>query len=474
MSFSQALSGLNSAASKLGVVGNNIANSQTVGFKGSGVQFADVYAGSVGLGTRVSAVLQNFSEGNLETTNRNLDLAIAGQGFYRFQQPSGEVIYSRNGQLSMNADGDLVNAQGAKIMGYGLEDANDPFSAVAAGGEPVAINVPSDDMPAQATENLNLKLNLDAGEAVIPAWVDANGDTYSFNATGRLEDDSGTVVTFVDGGNTYEIGRDANGDLVAIDQGAGTESPATALPAPYASVASTFDPSDSTTYSYSTSASVFDSQGNARNLTLFYTKTGGNEWRVDARLSGGPAGAPEILAEDVTTLDFNTNGTLAGGGQVNMNFALGAEFDALDIAFNQTGTTQFANTSTVNDLTQDGYTSGTLVGITIESNGTVMRNYSNEKSLAAGQIVLASFRNPEGLKPEGDNGWVATEASGQELRGIPGTGLLGTVESGAIETSNVDMARELVEMIVTQRAYQANSQTIKTQDEVLQTAINLR
>ncbi|MBF8222251.1 flagellar hook protein FlgE [Halomonas sp. 328] len=405
MSFSQALSGLNSAASKLGVVGNNIANSQTVGFKGSGVQFADVYAGSVGLGTRVSAVLQNFSEGNLETTNRNLDLAIAGQGFYRFQQPSGEVIYSRNGQLSMNADGDLVNAQGAKIMGYGLEDANDPFSAVAAGGEPVAINVPSDDMPAQATENLNLKLNLDAGEPVIAAAFDAD---------------------------------------------------------------------DSTTYNYSTSASVFDSQGNARNLTLFYTKTGANTWEVNARLSGGPAGAGEHF-DSIGDLTFDANGVLNGYTSENLTFPLAGEgFADLTFDFDMTGTTQFANTSTVNDLTQDGYTSGTLVGITIESNGTVMRNYSNEKSLAAGQIVLASFRNPEGLKPEGDNGWVATEASGAELRGVPGTGLLGTVESGAIETSNVDMARELVEMIVTQRAYQANSQTIKTQDEVLQTAINLR
>ncbi|GAA0562620.1 flagellar hook protein FlgE [Halomonas salifodinae] len=405
MGFSQALSGLNSAASKLDVVGNNIANSQTVGFKGSGTQFADVYAGSVGLGTRVSAVLQNFKEGNIESTNRNLDLAIAGQGFYRFQQGSGEPVYSRNGQLSLNSDGDLVNAQGAKLMGYGLEDANDPFSAVAAGGEPVALNVPSDDMPAQATQNLDLKLNLDSGEPVIAA---------------------------------------------------------------------AFDPDDSATYSYSTSASVFDSQGNARNLTLFYTKTAGNEWRVDARVSGGPAGAPVVNAPNVTTLEFDTNGALAAGGQVNMNFNLGAEFDALDIAFNQTGTTQFANTSTVNDVGQDGYTSGTLVGITIQEGGTVMRNYSNEQSKAAGQIVLASFRNPEGLKAEGDNGWVATEASGQELVGTPGSGVLGAIQSGAVETSNVDMARELVEMIVTQRAYQANSQTIKTQDEVLQTAINLR
>ena len=119
MSFSQALSGLSAQQQKLGAVGNNIANSQTVGFKSSKVQFADVYAESrIGLGVRTSTVLQNFSQGNVESTNRNMDLAIAGEGFFRFQQPNGEVGYSRNGQLTMTADGRLVNAQGAQIMGY--------------------------------------------------------------------------------------------------------------------------------------------------------------------------------------------------------------------------------------------------------------------------------------------------------------------------------------------------------------------
>ncbi|HSH48494.1 MAG TPA: flagellar hook-basal body complex protein, partial [Halomonas sp.] len=120
MGFSQALSGLNAAATSLDVQGNNIANSQTVGFKSSGAQFADVFANSkVGLGTRVSTILQDFTGGNLESTGRGLDLAISGDGFFRFQNPSGEVVYSRNGQLSMTPEGLLQNAQGARIMGYG-------------------------------------------------------------------------------------------------------------------------------------------------------------------------------------------------------------------------------------------------------------------------------------------------------------------------------------------------------------------
>ncbi|MCH4812204.1 flagellar hook protein FlgE [Vreelandella neptunia] len=410
MSFSQALSGLNAQQQKLGAVGNNIANSQTVGFKSSNVQFADVYAESrIGLGVRTAAVQQNFGQGNVESTNRNMDLAISGEGFFRFQQPNGEVGYSRNGQLTMTADGRLVNAQGAQIMGYGA----DAEGNVQAGGNVQPLNVPAGDLAANATTELAVSLNLDSGQPVIGAAFDAN---------------------------------------------------------------------NANTYNYSTNATVFDSQGNARNLSLYFTKTGENQWAVNGRMSGGPADG-NTYDVGLGTLSFNQNGTLATDGSDDAvfddvtfpagEFGDGNPFEALNIAMSFEGSTQFANDSTVNDTTQDGYTSGSLVGVTIENDGTVMRNYSNEQSLAAGQIALVSFRNPEGLKPEGDNLWTATGASGQELVGAAGTGLRGMIEASAVETSNVDMARELVDMIVAQRAYQANSQTISTQDELLQTIINL-
>ena len=428
MSFSQALSGLNAQQQKLGAVGNNIANSQTVGFKSSNVQFADVYAESrIGLGVRTASVLQNFSQGNVESTNRNMDLAISGEGFFRFQQPNGEVGYSRNGQLTMTADGRLVNAQGAQIMGY----AANAEGVVQAGGDVSAISVNADGLPANATENLDVSLNLDAGEEIIdPTGIDA------------------------------------------------------------AAVANGLDTSQ---YSYSTNGTIYDSLGNARNLTMYFTKTAANEWRVDARMSGGPAGAPNYGFENIaagSNFGFTTDGRLndnftafdinldTAGAVLNADGTAGTnEFNAtvtsqqVEIDFDNT--TQFADSSTVNDLTQDGYTSGSLVGVTIQNDGTVMRNYSNEQSRAAGQIALVSFRNPEGLKPEGDNLWTATADSGQELVGAAGSGLRGMIESSAVETSNVDMARELVDMIVAQRAYQANSQTISTQDELLQTIINL-
>lgn len=250
MSFTQALSGLNAQQEKLGVVGNNIANSQTVGFKNSNVQFADVFANSrVGLGVRTSAVLQDFSQGNIESTTRNLDLAIAGEGFFRFQQTNGEIAYSRNGQLTMTADGRLINAQGAQIMGYPADaDGN-----VQEGGNVIPLQIPPGDLQANATSELSLSLNLNSGQPVIDA---------------------------------------------------------------------AFNPNNANTYNYSTNATVFDSQGNARNLTLYFTKTAPNEWDVNGRLSGGPAGA-DTYDIDLGSLSFTQNGTLAQDNANNAVFANG-------------------------------------------------------------------------------------------------------------------------------------------------------
>lgn len=421
MSFSQALSGLNAASSKLGVLGNNISNSQTVGFKGANTQFADVFAGAKGLGTRVSATLQNFAEGNLEATDRNLDLAISGQGFYRFEQ-NGEVVYSRNGQLSLTPEGDLVNSQGAKLMGYGLNAAGE----VQTGGQPQTLNVPADEMPASATQNVATSLNLDSREVA--------GDEL----------------------NTTQV----TGDATEVD------------------------------YHYSNNFTVYDSLGNPRNVTVYYEKVdvdgagdpANNTWNAKVVMDGHYSDANDFY------VSFNQNGTLdqvtdGAGGAIAGNrppisfddtSPLGNDPDPLDFELNLAGSTQFGNESTTSSLSQDGYTSGALVGITIENDGTIMRNYANEQSRPAGQIALAYFRNPEGLRSAGDNAWTASMDSGQELLGAPGTGVFGSIESGAVENSNVDMAKQLVEMIVSQRAYQANSQTIKTQDELLQTAINLR
>ncbi|MCG7598663.1 flagellar hook protein FlgE [Halomonas sp. McH1-25] len=426
MGFSQALSGVNAASKQLDVVGNNIANSQTSGFKSSSVQFADVFAGSkIGLGTRVSGVVQDFSNGSLETTGRNLDLAIAGTGFFRFEQ-EGQVGYSRNGQLTMTADGDLINAQGARLMGYGLSDG--PFSPVVAGGQPVPLNIPADDMPAQATGT-------------------ETGVKAVYNLDQAIDETDASLRNTV----TLDDGSAAGADV---------------------------------DYHYSNSFTVYDSLGNQRNATLYFEKTANpNEWNSKLALDGVYDTANDF------TLRFDNNGQLSeidyGGAtttQPNLTYPtvnystaqLGGDPAPLSFELNLQGTTQFADDSSQKSLAQDGYSSGALVGITVNDNGTVMRNYSNEKSMAAGQIALVNFRNPEGLKPSGDNLWTATASSGAEVVGTAGTGLFGSVESGTLEASNVDLTSELVDLIIAQRNYQANTNSIRTQSEVMDAIAQLR
>ncbi|HEB26646.1 MAG TPA: flagellar hook protein FlgE [Porticoccus sp.] len=392
MGFSQALSGLNAAATNLEVIGNNIANSQTVGFKGGRTLFSDVFAeANTALGTRVSAVLQDFTTGTLESTGRNLDLAISGEGFFRFVQ-NDQVVFSRNGQLTIDSDGFFTNAQGAKLTG---------FPAGGAGGAPIELQLGSGGLAARATTTVGMAVNLDARAAAVDRLV---------------------------------------------------------VP---------FDAADETTYSYSHNATIYDSQGNSHSSTLYFTKTADNAWEV--RMSRGTEVAPET-----GTLTFDTNGILVGtAGLGSFTYTPGGGVSNLDLSLDLAGASQFATDFDPNAVDQDGYTSGNLVGVLIDDNGNIIGNYSNQQTQILGTILLAKFTSPEGLRPIGDNAWTETGGSGQPLLGLAGTGVLGSLEAGVVENSNVDLTKELVNLIIAQRNYQANAQTIKVQDEVLQAAVNL-
>ncbi|HIX60943.1 MAG TPA: flagellar hook protein FlgE [Candidatus Halomonas stercoripullorum] len=506
MSFSQALSGLNAQSQKLGAIGNNIANSQTVGFKSSNVQFADVFANSrVGLGTRVSAVLQNFNEGNIESTSRNLDLAVAGEGFFRFMDTSGQVVYSRNGQLTMTAEGELINAQGFQIMGYGVNAQGE----VQVGGQPVPLTVDSDELGASATTGAGTVLNLDSrmntGEELsVTELADGTEISYHYANNFTVYDSLGNPVNtsvyyekvsenlwqakvVADGeyvaDNDFMLRFNSNGTLV----GAGDPLDMTLL--------ETLEQAEADIAALQVVENEFQSLGEGgwdglddAGKTAYLEGLDDSNPVVADMLNGLSDASDWAAIEDALqiattdaqaardTANQDVNTALAGltGSQVALTFVTTSGAEDINFNLNLAGSTQFGNNSTVSSLTQNGYTSGALVGITIDENGVVMRNYSNEESRPAGQIALAHFRNPEGLTPAGDNVWYASAQSGQELVGAPGTGMLGAIVAGAVETSNVDMAGELVNMIIAQRAYQANSQTIKTQDEILQTAINLR
>lgn len=395
MGFSQALSGLNAASKNLDVMGNNIANSQTIGYKSASMQFADVYAGAkIGLGVSVAGVQQNFKDGNLEATGRNLDLAISGGGFLRFDMGE-QIVYARNGQLTMTPDGYLENAQGGRLTGYP--------GAAGNGGQLQQLNISASGLPAKATSEIKATLNLDA-------------------------------------------------TLPSLDPSA-------------------FDPLKSSTYSYANGATVFDSQGTPQTLTLYFIKTDNNAW--DIKISRATEAGQEFSGDELQ-LSFDSNGLLAEGYEPGtINFALTNGANDMSFKLNVTGSTQFANEFELGSLNQDGYTSGSLVGISVDKKGQVIGNYSNERTQVLGTIGMANFRNPEGLTPVG-GGWVETSDSGQALIGEAGTGLFGDIEAGVVETSNVDLTKELVALIIAQRNFQANAQTIKLQDEVLQQAVSLR
>jgi flagellar hook protein FlgE len=407
MGFQQGLSGLNAAARNLDVIGNNVANANTVGFKSGNALFADVYANAVsgssgtmaGLGTSVAAIQQDHAQGNISATSNPLDMAINGNGFFRMSQ-NGSVSYSRNGQFHLDKDGYIVNAQGARLTGYPAG----PNGTVVA-STPGELQVSAADINPNATTEAEVGLNLDSRKTVLTA------------AGFRINDPA--------------------------------------------------------TYHHATSMSVYDSLGNEHTLSTYFVKTAANTWSVFAANDGVQVGTAAI-----GNLNFDSSGNI-NTTTTTLPFSLSLPVTTgattpLTVDLDFTGSTQFGSIFGVNELSQDGYASGRLSGFNISGDGTIMGRYSNGQSRAQGQVTLATFTNLHGLQPMGNNLFAETAASGQPIVGVPQSGSLGVLQSGAVEDSNVDLTAELVDMITAQRVYQANAQTIKTQDAVLQTLVNLR
>ncbi len=415
MGFQQGLSGLNAASRNLDVIGNNIANSNTTGFKGSRTEFADIVATSIGsgggsnigIGVEVQNVAQQFSQGNLTITGNNLDVAINGGGFFRLQQPDGSSAYTRAGDFKLNKVGDMVSNGGARVMGFKV----DPLTGTST-SEATPLSFPTGaPIPARSTTSVMASLNLDAR----------------------------------------------------------TPEAATAVP-----------PTPRSTYG--TSVNVYDSQGVAVPVNLYFVKTStANTWDVYDQLDD-PAAAPPVTATSIGTVVFDANGkydtaanttpitVTVDPSSVNPNNPPAPFPVTIDLK----GATQFGNKFAVTDLQQDGYASGQLTSINISNDGMILASYSNGVTRAEAQVALASFRNPQGLTSAGGNNWVESSDSGSPVMGKPGAGNLGMLRAGALEDSNVDLTAELVNMMTAQRTYQANAQTIKTQDQVMSTLVNLR
>lgn len=446
MGFQQGVSGLNAAAKNLDVIGNNVSNANTVGFKQSQAQFADVYtaaqggstSSSIGIGTKVATVAQQFGQGNVNITSNPLDMAISGKGFFQLEN-KGEIIYSRNGQFQLDKNGFVVNSQGHKLSGY---QAN-PTSGLISTGNTGPIQIPTQAITPNPTSTSEVGLNLDSRET-----------------------------------------------------------------APRVKV---FDPKDPDSYNKSTAMTIFDTLGNDHVMNMYFVKadTPVNTWNTyvtvdnqpaNAGAAAGGAAAPAAGAAPgatpapgaagtpggtlVGTLTFNSVGALASTNPAStplgilsipggITFANGSSTpQQMTMDFNMS--TQFGAAFGVTTLHQNGYTSGQLNGFSTSGDGTILGRYTNGQTKALGQVVLVNFANEQGLQSLGNNEWSITAASGQALVGKPGTASLGVLQSGAVEDSNVDLTAELVNMIMAQRVYQANAQSIKAQDSILQTITNIR
>lgn len=435
MGFQQGLSGLNASSKNLDVIGNNVANSQTVGFKSSRAEFADIYASTfgsaanvAGIGVSVAAISQQFGQGNLTTTNNPLDVAITGNGFFRMADQSGGISYSRNGQFQVDKDGYIVNGgNGLFLTGWPVDAATNQFLE---GSTPQPIRLQYSNIGAQATgasgasdAGVQLGVNLNAQSKVIPA-------------------------------------------------------------------ATAFSYSDPSTYNYSTSATVYDSLGVAHTQTYYFRKQPDpgttpptSEWDVYYALDGkgvntGGTLQPTVGTPLTTTLTFDASGRPVGlpaGGTPFAVSAAAVNNGSNGLSFNiyYDDSTQFGSPNTVNSLTQDGYSDGVLVGMSVSDDGVIQGRYSNSQTRNVGKVVLATFVNNQGLQPLGNNLWAESYTSGQPLINAPGAGSTGKLQAATVEDSNVDLTAELVNMIVAQRTYQANAQTISAQNTIMQTLVNL-
>lgn len=410
------VSGINTNGEAVSIIGDNIANVNTHGFKSSRPEFEDVMAGTSsisGLGSKLEKSKITFSQGGFENTGIITDMAVEGKGFFIVKDDAdNSLYYSRAGQFSVDKDGYLVHPSGYRLQGYGvsattgdlLTTTNDMQLSYA----PVAPN---------ATDEISMVANLDS------------------TATVQAEFDS----------------TDAAG-----------------------------------TSNFSTGVTVYDSLGADHLVTIYFRKDTSTVWEwfalVDGgEITGGADGVNEIEARGTVT--FSLAGAQTAFVQSSSDFDFLNATQSQDITFDfgtttTTGTgldgvTQFAQDSAINNMTQTGYAAGSLTTVEVTADGTISGNYTNGRTATLGQVALAVFQNEQGLERKGGNVFGVTIESGEALVAAAESGGRGTILSKTLEQSNVDLAAELIKMVIIQRGFQANSRTISLVNELLGSLVSI-
>lgn len=447
-------SGLGATSTNLSVIGDNIANLGTNGYKSSSANFADTFPNSVnglggpariGTGTTLGGIATDFGQGSLKSTTSAIDIAILGNGF--FQVASGDqMYYTRDGSFHLDADGYVVNSAGLRLQGY---EATDGTVSSTVGD----LQVDTSGVPQQATQSV-----------VLDATLSADSSTYIDPTTGLPDNNPlGTLRT----------AQPLDGTTAAPTMEQLSESA-----------------------DFSTSVTVYDSLGLPHDVTVFFERdsTSPDTWNTYAVIDGsqvdtngdgiadGDAGyAYEIGSGSV---QFDTDGNLVSSTGIPMNAGwtfpgadpFTATFDfGLDPAGNPSegGLRTNGTSSYVSTVSQDGYSAGVLDSVSVAQDGTIYGRYTNGQEQALGQVALATFASNAGLDRVGGNLYTATDASGDPALGAAGVGGRGTTNGYSLESSNVELEDQFVNMIAAQRMYQANTGVIRTADEALQQLIQL-
>lgn len=412
-SFNTALSGLNANTNALNVVGNNIANANTTGFRSSQITFADIYATSEGArmngagnpmqtgnGVKTAAIHTNFTQGNMSESTSPLHAGIEGNGFFVVKKTDGTSGYTRAGDFSVNNQGFLVSPSGGRVQGYMAQNGVIPTGAALADLKLPLGQTLSPQITTEATLRMNLNSSAPTGSV--------------FNSTVQVYDSRGTAHPL-----TLTFTRQANGsfDMTAEMDGNPAE------------LAENGGAASNTPVNF-----TFDANGNLTSPTSLDI--------IPDQSQLGIASLPSVAINLRETNPDNTPG-----------------------AFN---ITSFALPSAVASTTQDGYSAGELSGATVDANGTIFGVFTNGQTLTIGQYALATFNSEEGLLRSGNNMFNETLSSGQATIGAPGSGGRGIIAGGYLEQSNVNITGEFVELIEAQRGFQANSRVISSMNQTFQ------
>ena len=487
------ISGLNASSAAMAVIGDNIANVSTTGFKSSSMSFSSMFsqslgeatANTAGAGVQVASITENWTSGSFENTGNGTDLAISGKGLFVVINDAGEQFYTRAGNFNFNADGDLINPDGLLVQGYAINDGGGL-------GALSSINIAGDNTYRnQPTSEITIGLNLDSSSNV--------GETYETTITinDSLGNDIPLTLEFVkieglnawattsaipSGTGSASVGVSAaataaantvNGVVAAL---VAPSTAADAADAAYAEYEDMVNDNIATPGTWSSEEiyaaySVYDAALDASTLT-------------GATLADVQTAAADAAANlDFFTLNFDETGSLTNTTDQDIDLTLtnGAvasqsiTLDLVDGTNTSNGNlTGFPSATMMSSQSQDGYPAGILQSVSVDELGYVTGSYSNGQRINLYRLVLADFPSYQGLSKVGNNLYTASRASGQASIAVVGEGRLGGLTASALELSNVDLAAEFVKMITTQRAYQANSRVISTSDELLTELINIK